>query len=90
MSKEYKINFNDYSFPTEEGTYKGKLDFKMYGKKHNMLAYITLENGDKIIGAAYKDTDYLGIKEIEVDSAVEVVFKKSNSGMNRLSEINLI
>lgn len=90
MSKEYKINFNDYSFPTEEGTYKGTLDFKRYGKKQNILAFITLENGDKIIGAAYKDNDYHGLREIEVDSMIEVVFTKSQSGMTRLLEVKKI
>ncbi len=90
MSKEYKINFNDYSFPTEEGAYKGNLDFKMYGKKQNILAYITLENGDKIIGAAYRDKDYLGLKDIELDTKIEVVFQTSKSGMNRLAEVNQI
>ena len=87
MAKEQKINFNDYSFPTEEGTYRGILDFKMYGKKQNMLIYITLENGGKLIGAAYKDNDYLGLKELETGTEIEVTFKTSKSGLQRLTEV---
>ena len=87
MAKEQKINFNDYSFPTEEGTYRGILDFKMYGKKQNMLIYITLESGGKLIGAAYKDDDYLGLKELETGIEIEVTFKTSKSGLQRLTEV---
>lgn len=90
MAKEQKINFNDYSFPTEEGTYRGILDFKMYGKKQNMLIYITLENGGKLIGAAYKANDYLGLKELEDGIEIEVTFKTSKSGLQRLTEVKQI
>ena len=90
MAKDYKIDFNEYSFTTEEGTFSGKLDFKMFGKKQNILAYITLDNGDKIIAAAYKDNDYYGLRDIEPDSLIEVTFTRSNSGMIRLSAVNLI
>lgn len=87
MAKEHKINFNDYSFPTEEGTYRGTLDFKMYGKKQNILIYLTLESGEKLIGAAYKDSDYLGVRELETDTEIEVTFKTSKSGLQRLTEV---
>jgi len=90
MAKDYKINFNEYSFTTEEGTFSGKLDFKMYGKKQNILAYITLDNGEKVIVVAYKDNDYYGLRDIEIDSLLEVTFTRSNSGMIRLSAVNLI
>ena len=90
MAKDYKVNFNDYSFTTEEGTFSGKLDFKMFGKKQNILVYITLDNGDKIIAVAYKDNDYYGLRDIEIDSNIEVTFIKSQSGMIRLSDVNLI
>ncbi|MBQ3603311.1 MAG: hypothetical protein IJN25_00155 [Clostridia bacterium] len=90
MAKDYKIDFNEYSFTTEEGTFSGKLDFKMFGKKQNILAYITLDNGEKVIAAAYKDNDYYGLRDIEPDSLIEVTFTRSNSGMIRLSAVNLI
>ena len=68
----------------------GKLDFKMIGKKQNILVYITLDNGDKIIAAAYKDNDYYGLRDIEIDSNIEVTFTKSQSGMIRLSDVKII
>ena len=90
MAKDYKVNFNDYSFTTEEGTFVGKLDFKMFGKKQNILVYITLANGDKIIAAAYKDNDYYGLRDIEIDSNIEVTNRKSQSSMIRLSDVKII
>ena len=90
MAKDYKVNVNDYSFPTDEGPFSGKLDFKMFGKKQNILVYITLDNGDKIIAVAYKDNDYYGLRDIEIDSNIEVTFTKSQSGMIRLSDVKII
>ena len=90
MAKDYKVNFNDYSFTTDECTVSGKLYVKMFGKKQNILVYITLDNGDKIIAAAYKDNDYYGLRDIEIDSNIEVTFTQPQSGMIRLSDVNLI
>ena len=87
---EYRIKFSDYSFIDEEGTFTGQLDHKLYGKKNNIVAYITLEDGRKVIAVAYKDSNYQGLKDIEVDSFVEVTFSESKSGMMRLSGISVI
>lgn len=89
MAKDYKVNFNDYAFIAEEGTFKGNLDFKMYGKNHNMIMYITLENGEKIIAAAYKDKSFFGLEEIPLDTMLELTFKKTSSGLVRLAELNI-
>lgn len=90
MSKEYKINFDDYSFMDTEGTYLGILDFKLSGKKQNIIAYFTLENGKKIIAVAYKDNDYHGLNDVELDETVRLTFVKSQSGRIRLSEVGNI
>ncbi len=91
MEKNYKVNFNDYSFMDEEGTYTGTIVYKLYGKRSNILAYINLDNGHKIIAVAYqKPYDYLGLKEIEVDSRVEAAFERTKRGLVRLKEINTI
>ena len=52
-----------------------------------MLIYITLESGGKLIGAAYKDNDYLGLKALETGIEIEVTFKTSKSGLQRLTEV---
>ena len=72
----------------EEGAFCGTLVYKRYGKKNNLLANIDLDDGRKIITAAYSDdNDYLGLKEIEVDSRVKAAFERTKSGMIRLKEI---
>ncbi len=90
MAKEYKVNFDDYTFISEEGTFKGKLDFKMYGRNHNMLIYITLENGEKIIAAAYKDKAFFGLEETPLDTILELTFKKTSSGLIRLAGLDIV
>lgn len=90
MTKEYKVNFNDYTFISEEGTFTGRLDFRMYGKSHNMLLYVTLENGEKIIAAAYKDKAYFGLEETPLDTMLELTFKRTSSGLVRLAGLDIV
>lgn len=86
----YKVVFNDYNFMDEEGTFTATLVYKLYGKKNNIVVYLDFDDGRKVVSVAYKESDYLGIKDIEVDSRVEVTYEQSNSGIYRLTEINVI
>lgn len=86
----YKVVFNDYNFMDEEGTFSATLVHKMFGKKNNMVIYLDFDDGRKIVSVAYKESDYLGIKDIEIDSKVEVTYEQSQSGIFRLVEINVI
>ncbi len=88
MERKYEIDFNDYHFMDEVGEFRGRLDSKMKGKNMNMIANITLTDGRKITAVAYSDTDYLGLRDIEVGSDVIVEFEKSKNGRIRLAEIH--
>ena len=66
------------------------LVYKLYGKKNNIVVYLDFDDGRKIVSVAYKEGNYLGIKDIEIDSKVEVTYEQSNSGIYRLTEINVI
>lgn len=90
MERKYEIDFNDYSFMDEEGTFEGIIDSKNYGKKNNIIINVTLANGQKITTVAYSDTEYLGLKDIEVGSDVAVTFEKSMNGRIRLTKIHKI
>ena len=81
MERKYEIDFKDYSFMDEEGEFSGRLDSKNFGKSHNIIANITLTG-------AYSDTEYLGLKDIEVGSDVIMTFEKSKNGRIRLAEIH--
>lgn len=86
----YKVVFNEYNFMDEEGTFIATLVYKLYGKKNNIVVYLDFDDGRKIVSVAYKESDYLGIKDIEVDSRVEVTYEQTKSGIYRLSKINVI
>lgn len=88
MERKYEIDFKEYSFMDEEGEFSGRLDSKNYGKSHNIIANITLTGGRKITAGAYSDTEYLGLKDIEVGSDVIMTFEKSRNGRIRLAEIH--
>lgn len=87
MERKYEIDFNDYEFMDEEGEFSGRIDSKNYGKNHNIIVNITLTDGRKITAVAYSDTEYLGLKDIEVGSDVTMTFEKSKNGRIRLAEI---
>lgn len=53
------INYEDYSFCEQEGTFKATLIYKRWGKKSNVVAYFTFEDGRKIVTAAWRNLDYL-------------------------------
>ena len=89
MERKYEIDFRDYSFMDEEGEFNGRLDSKHFGKSNNnIIANITLTGGRKITAVAYRDTEYLGLKDIEVGSDVIMTFEKSRNGRIRLAEIH--
>ena len=86
-----KINFNEYNFTQEAGTIEGVLMHKHYGKKNNIVAYVDLDDGRKIIAVAYKEPEnYLGLNHISENTKVKLTFIERDSGKIYLSEVNTI
>lgn len=83
-----KIDFNEYNFIDETGTFEGFLMHKHFGKKENIVAYIMLNDGRKIIAVAYKEpNNYLGLDMINENERVILTFKERDSGRIYLSEV---
>ena len=79
-----------YDYIDEPGVYTGTLACKKYGKRVNIIAYIDFDDGRKVVGSAYKSKNYLGLKDIEIGSRVEVTFAPSKTGKVQLSAIAVI
>ncbi len=61
---------------------------KHFGKKDNIVAYIMLDDGRKIIAVAYKEpNNYLGLVMINENERVILTFKERDSGRIYLSEV---
>jgi len=88
--EEIKMDFNAYSkrqfaqsdfdasgyrFATENevGDSYARLDCKRWGKG-NLIAYLTLDDGEKIIVVAWPSQKYCGLKEIPFGTIIDVSF----------------
>ena len=69
-----------YRFPDTDGVFNGTLVCKRWGKSKNLLAYFELDNGDKIISAAWQNTKYMGLTDIPINAKVTVKFEKAENG----------
>ena len=64
-----------YHFATENelGDSFATLDCKRWGKR-NLIAYFTLDNGEKIIVAAFPSQNYCGLMDIPMGAIVDIGF----------------
>lgn len=81
------IDTRDYEFADFEGTFSATLVCKRWGKKDNVIAYFLLDDGRKISAMAWKDTRYMGLKNIETGESVTVTFERTKNGYCRLAKV---
>lgn len=67
-----------YRFPDTEGVFNGTLVCKRWGKSNNLLAFFEFDCGDKIICAAWQNTEYMELPEIPMGARVTVRFEKTS------------
>lgn len=85
-------NFNreGYGFNEIEGIFKGTLQFAVWGRKCNAIAYVELDDGRKIMCTAFQQPDnYLGIPEIDFGTRVKVTYERGKRGNIRLKSIQM-
>lgn len=87
LESEQGIRLDDYSFNDEEGTFTARLDGKRWGKKANLLAYFTLENGKKVVASAWWEKEYLGIDEYKEGTMLTLTCTKSKNGKVYLRKV---
>lgn len=85
--EEKGVCVNEYLTNEHEGVFKARLDCKRWGKKRNVFAYFTFEDGSKIMVAAWQNTGYLGIPEIEEGAMLTLTFEKAKNGISYLRKV---
>ena len=83
--EEKSICVDEYLTNERDGVFKAQLDCKRWGKKRNILAYFTFEDGSKIM--AWQNTGYLGIPEIEEGARLTLTFERAKNGISYLRKI---
>ncbi len=85
--KEKGIYVDEYLTNERDGVFKARLDCKRWGKNRNILAYFTFEDGSKIMAAAWQNTGYLGIPEIEGGAMLTLTFERAKNGISYLRKV---
>ena len=74
-----------YSFNEMEGVFTGTLVCKNWGRKCNIVAYVDLDDGRKIICTAFQQQDnYLGLEDYKVGERLKVTYQRNKRGNNKL------
>lgn len=85
---EEKGNYVDEYLTNErDGVFKARLDCKRWGKKRNVLAYFTFEDGSKVVASAWQNTGYLGIPDIEEGARLTLTFERAKNGIPYLRKV---
>ena len=85
--EENGICVDEYITNKREGVFKARLDCKRWGKKRNVLAYFTFEDGSKVMASAWQNTGYLGIPEIEEGAMLALTFERAKNGISNLRKV---
>ena len=70
----------DYEFPAYEGEFTGTIACKRWDKRQNLLAYLNMDDGSKILTSAWQRDDYYGLGKMPIGTRVKVTFVKSANG----------
>lgn len=85
--EENGICVDEYLTNEREGIFKARLDCKRWGKKRNVLAYFTFEDGSKVMASAWQNTGNLGNTEIEEGAMLTLTFERAKNGISYLRKV---
>ncbi len=87
--KKLGFNAKEYGYSNSDGLFTGTLMCKKWGKHSNIIAFVDMDNGNKIVFATYKHPDnYLGLDNIDIGERVKVEFGQSYEGRMRVVSIS--
>jgi len=81
------IDTGDYKFNEQAGIYNATLDFKVWGKNKNILAFFTLEDGRKFISCAPHFKGYLGLADIQAGTDLDIMYTPNTKGKVYLTDV---
>ena len=80
----------EYQFPDFEGTFAATFACKRWNKSRNLLVYLDLDDGRKIITATWNKDNFFGLADMPAGTRVSVRFmshKKAPTNMAKLTRI---
>lgn len=80
----------DYQFPDFEGTFEATIACKRWDRSRKLLAYLNLDDGQKILTAAWSEKNYLGLADLPIGTHIRVTFQYSAKGVSYLKAVEKI
>ena len=98
MTENYTIPFptdeddfydtSAYRYSEAEGVFIGELMYTRWGKHHQKIAFIDLEDGRKIVCATSDHSrNFLGLREMAYGTKVQITLKRSRKGRIFLADL---
>ena len=69
----------EYQFPDFDGTFAATIACKRWNKSKNLLVYLDLDDGRKIITATWNKDNFFGLADMPAGTRVSVRFKTAVS-----------
>lgn len=93
LDEDDYYDVSEYVYPDFEGVFKGELAYTRWGKHHNKIAFINLEDGRKIICSTWnRKTNFFNLNVMAYGTEIEIALKRNSRGricligLNDLSE----
>ncbi len=74
------FNGRPYSFPDFDGDVVGEIACKRWNRSRNLLTYIDLDDGRKIVTGAWNTNNFCGLADMPVGTRVRLSFRFSKNG----------
>ena len=88
--REMEFDTTEYNLPDHEGECRALLVMKHWGKIANITGYFVTETGEKIKTNSWRDQSYLGLDEIDLDTKLNLVFRKNTKGNIVLDNLRVV
>ena len=85
--KQLELDTCEYKYNNDKGVFIATLDIKLWGKKKNLLAFFTFDNGQKVISSAPSFQDYYGIADIPIGAKLELTYTANKKGAVYLTAV---
>lgn len=85
-----RINFDDYEFIREEGSFECIFVARWMNKNENLVCCFDFADGRKVRAMAWPNTNYYHLEQIPLGTRLRLEFKYSSTGRNYLRKVDIL
>ena len=88
--KESNFDGSMYRFNYEAGEFIATIDCNRWGKRKKQVAYMTFEDGCKIVALTWPRSNYEGLANVSVGSRIRVTYMINREGAPCIRKVVLL